>query len=81
MTHPGAGRHDDLPDWSPDGSKIVFERIFQPESNSPTTPDEITEMIRPHFWAIIPGKARSARRTRPTNMLSKETRHCALDTP
>jgi TolB protein len=41
VTHPGAGVHDDLPDWSPDGSNIVFERIFQPDTNSPTVADEI----------------------------------------
>src|SRR3954470_24391138 len=29
LTHPAAGVHDDLPDWSPDGSHVLFERIFQ----------------------------------------------------
>jgi Tol biopolymer transport system component len=42
LTHPGAGVHDDLPDWSPDGSNILFERIFQPGGNDlPTVADEI----------------------------------------
>jgi Tol biopolymer transport system component len=41
LTHPGAGVHDDLPDWSPDGSNILFERIFQPASDLPTVADEI----------------------------------------
>ncbi len=41
LTHPGAGVADDLPDWSPDGSHILFERIFQPTSNQPTVADEV----------------------------------------
>jgi TolB protein len=41
LTHPGAGVHDDLPDWSPDGSNILFDRIFQPSSDLPTVADEI----------------------------------------
>lgn len=41
LTHPAAGVTDDLPDWSPDGSHIVFERIFQPTSNQPTVADEV----------------------------------------
>jgi TolB protein len=41
LTHPGGGVHDDLPDWSPDGSTIVFERIFQPGTDSPTVADEV----------------------------------------
>ena len=41
LTHPGAGVADDLPDWSPDGSYILFERIFQPTSNEPTVADEV----------------------------------------
>ena len=45
------------------------------------TPDEITEMIRPHPRSIMPGSARSARRTRPTNMPSNEARHCSDETP
>jgi Tol biopolymer transport system component len=42
LTHPGPGIEDDLPDWSPDGSNILFERIFQPGGNVlPTVADEI----------------------------------------
>lgn len=41
LTLAGAGIVDDLPDWSPDGSHIVFERIFQPGSNQPTVADEV----------------------------------------
>ena len=41
LTHPAAGVHDDLPDWSPDGSHILFDRIFQPETNSTTIADEV----------------------------------------
>ena len=42
LTHPAAGVHDDLPDWSPDGSNLIFERIFQPAgSGLPTVADEI----------------------------------------
>ena len=42
LTHPAAGVHDDLPDWSPDGSTILFDRIFQPEGNNlPTVADEV----------------------------------------
>ncbi len=41
LTHPAAGVTDDLPDWSPDGSHIVFERIYQPTSNQPTVADEV----------------------------------------
>jgi Tol biopolymer transport system component len=41
LTHPPAGVTDDLPDWSPDGSHIVFERSFQPTSNRPTVADEV----------------------------------------
>ena len=41
LTHPRAGVEDDLPDWSPDGSNVIFLRIFQPEGNPPTVPDEI----------------------------------------
>ena len=41
LTHPAAGVTDDLPDWSPDGSHIVFERSFQPTSNQPTVADEV----------------------------------------
>jgi Tol biopolymer transport system component len=41
LTHPAAGVHDDLPDWSPDGSRILFDRIFQPETNSTTVADEV----------------------------------------
>lgn len=29
LTHPERGVTDDLPDWSPDGSAIIFERIFR----------------------------------------------------
>jgi Tol biopolymer transport system component len=32
---------DDLPDWSPDGSHILFFRIFQSNVNLPTIPDEV----------------------------------------
>ncbi len=41
LTHPAAGIVDDLPDWSPDGSHILFERLFNPTSNQPTVADEI----------------------------------------
>ena len=41
LTHAGAGVADDLPDWSPDGSHVVFERLFQPLSNQPTIADEV----------------------------------------
>jgi Tol biopolymer transport system component len=42
LTNPGAGVEDDLPDWSPDGTNIVFERIFQSGTNAPpTVADEI----------------------------------------
>jgi Tol biopolymer transport system component len=41
LTHPGAGVHDDYPDWSPDGSHILFDRIFQPSSELPTVADEV----------------------------------------
>jgi Tol biopolymer transport system component len=41
LTHPAAGVTDDLPDWSPDGSHIVFERLFNPTSNQPTVADEV----------------------------------------
>jgi Tol biopolymer transport system component len=41
LTHPASGVHDDLPDWSPDGSTILFERIFQSGSDLPTVADEI----------------------------------------
>ena len=34
LTHPADGIVDDLPDWSPDGSKILFERMFQPDAPS-----------------------------------------------
>src|SRR4051812_26542264 len=44
LTHPGVGIHDDLPDWSPDGSTIVFERIFQPGTDSPTVADEVMRL-------------------------------------
>ena len=42
LTHPAAGIVDDLPDWSPDGSRILFERIFQPDApDLPTVADEV----------------------------------------
>jgi Tol biopolymer transport system component len=41
LTNPRPGVEDDLPDWSPDGSNVLFLRIFQPEGNPPTVPDEI----------------------------------------
>ncbi len=41
LTHHAVGIMDDLPDWSPDGSHIVFERIFKPASNRPTVADEV----------------------------------------
>jgi Tol biopolymer transport system component len=41
LTHPAVGIVDDLPDWSPDGSHVVFERIFNPTSNQPTIGDEV----------------------------------------
>ena len=45
------------------------------------TPEEITEMIRPNLRSIMPGRARSARRTRFTNMDSKQARHVSDETP
>jgi Tol biopolymer transport system component len=41
LTHPAVGVEDDLPDWSPNGSNVVFERIFQPATDSPTVADEV----------------------------------------
>ena len=41
VTQPGNGIVDDLPDWSPDGSNILFERLFQPTAGLPTIPDEV----------------------------------------
>lgn len=41
LTHPAAGVVDDLPDWSPDGSHILFERLFQPTSKTPTAADQV----------------------------------------
>ena len=41
LTHPKAGVEDDLPDWAPDGSNILFQRILQPQPALPTVPDEI----------------------------------------
>ena len=41
LTHPDPGVQDDLPDWSPDGSTIVFERVFQPGVNDNTVRDQI----------------------------------------
>jgi Tol biopolymer transport system component len=41
LTHAAAGVVDDLPDWSPDGLHIMFERIFQPDSNQPTVADQV----------------------------------------
>ena len=41
LTHPKAGVEDDLPDWAPDGSNILFQRILQPQAALPTVPDEI----------------------------------------
>ena len=41
LTHAAVGIVDDLPDWSPDGSHIVFERLFKPASNQPKVADEV----------------------------------------
>jgi TolB protein len=41
LTHAAAGVADDLPDWSPDGSHILFERFFQPQSKLPTVADQV----------------------------------------
>ncbi len=41
LTHPRAFWLDDLPDWSPDGSHILFYRIFQSNKNPPTVPDQV----------------------------------------
>jgi TolB protein len=47
LTHPGDGIVDDLPDWSPDGSTIVFERLFQPAApDLPTVADEVMRVNR-----------------------------------
>lgn len=44
LTHGSAGVVDDLPDWSPDGSYILFERIFQSSTNPPTIPDQVMRL-------------------------------------
>ena len=41
LTHPRARMLDDLPDWSPDGSHVLFMRIFQSDIDPPTVPDEV----------------------------------------
>ena len=42
LTHPPDGIEDDLPDWSPDGSRLVFQRLYQPDApDLPTIPDEV----------------------------------------
>jgi Tol biopolymer transport system component len=41
LTHPAPGVTDDLPDWSPDGSHLIFERIYQSNTNAPTVGDEL----------------------------------------
>ncbi|MGH7486518.1 MAG: TolB family protein, partial [bacterium] len=41
LTRPRPGVEDDLPDWAPDGSNVLFMRIFQPEGNPPTVSDQI----------------------------------------
>ena len=42
LTHPVAGFLDDLPDWSPDGSHLIFERIkSQSNTNAPTVGDQL----------------------------------------
>jgi TolB protein len=41
LTHPRAFWLDDLPDWSPDGSHILFARTFQSNVDPPTIPDEV----------------------------------------
>jgi Tol biopolymer transport system component len=41
LTHPGARMLDDLPDWSPDGSHVLFMRIFQSDIDPPTVPDQV----------------------------------------
>lgn len=46
LTHPKAGVEDDLPDWSPDGSNVLFMRILQPQAALPTVPDEIMRVNR-----------------------------------
>lgn len=41
LTHPVARMLDDLPDWSPDGSHVLFMRIFQSDKDPPTVPDQV----------------------------------------
>ena len=42
LTYPPEGIQDDLPDWSPDGSTILFQRLYQPNApDLPTIPDEV----------------------------------------
>ena len=41
LTHPVARMLDDLPDWSPDGSHVLFMRIFQSDIDPPTVPDQV----------------------------------------
>ena len=41
LTHPVARMLDDLPDWSPDGSHVLFMRIFRSDIDPPTVPDQV----------------------------------------
>ena len=44
LTHPVPGMLDDLPDWSPDGSHVLFMRIFQSDVDPPTVPDQVMQV-------------------------------------